>query len=87
MVSLKGMLYYWLEQPFDVFDVKELRGIWNFLPRWTKVEQQGLKRKTIYLSLLQGGIACGTIDEASRSSKAIDKCVIINARDKNYDMS
>ena len=72
MVSLKGMLYYWLEQPFDVFDVKELRGIWNFLPRWTKVEQQGLKWKTIYLSLLPGGIT-------------IDKCV--NVRDKNYDMS
>ena len=32
---------------------------------------------------LQGGITCGAIKEASRSSKAIDESVIINFRDKN----
>ena len=31
----------------------------------------------------QGGITCGAIEEASRSSKAIDERVIINFRDKN----
>ena len=31
----------------------------------------------------QGGITCGTIDEPRKSSKAIDKCVIIDFRDKN----
>ena len=31
----------------------------------------------------QCGITCGAIDEPSRSSKAIDKSVIINFRDKN----
>ena len=31
----------------------------------------------------QGGITCGAIDEASRSSKAIEKCVIINFCNKN----
>ena len=31
----------------------------------------------------QGGITCGAIDEASRSSKAIEKRVSINFRDKN----
>ena len=31
----------------------------------------------------QCGITCGAMDEPSRSSKAIDKSVIINFRDKN----
>ena len=31
----------------------------------------------------QGGISCGAIDEPRKSSKAIDKRVIINFRDKN----
>ena len=31
----------------------------------------------------QCGITCGAIDEPSRSSRAIDKRVIINFRDKN----
>ena len=31
----------------------------------------------------QGGITCGAIDEPRKSSKAIDKRVIINFRDKN----
>ena len=35
------------------------------------------------LSLLQGGITCGAIDEPRKSSKAIDKRVIINFCDKN----
>ena len=30
MVSLKDMLYYRLEQPFDVFDVKELKEFGTF---------------------------------------------------------
>ena len=36
---------------------------------------------------IKGGTTCGAIDEASRSLKAIDQCVIINVCDKNYDMS
>ena len=31
----------------------------------------------------QGGITCGAIEEASKSSKTIDERVIINFRDKN----
>ena len=31
----------------------------------------------------QGGITCEAIDEPGKSSKAIDKHVIINFRDKN----
>ena len=31
----------------------------------------------------QGGITCGAIDEPKKSSKAIDKRVIIDFRDKN----
>ena len=34
-------------------------------------------------SVQQGGITCGAIDEPRKSSKAIDKRVIINFRDKN----
>ena len=33
---------------------------------------------------IQCGITCGAIDEPSRSSKAIDKSVIINFCDKNF---
>ena len=33
--------------------------------------------------LYQGGITCGAIDEPRKSSKAIDKRVIIDFRDKN----
>ena len=32
---------------------------------------------------MQGGITCEAIDEPRKSSKAIDKCVVINFRDKN----
>ena len=32
--------------------------------------------------LKQGGITCGAIEEASRSSKTMDKRIIINFRDK-----
>ena len=32
---------------------------------------------------MQGGITCEDIDEPRKSSKAIDKRVIINFRDKN----
>ena len=34
-------------------------------------------------SVGQGGIICGSTEEASRSSKAIDERVIIDFRDKN----
>ena len=36
-----------------------------------------------YISWVQGGITCGAIDEPWKSSKAIDKRVITNFRDKN----
>ena len=32
---------------------------------------------------MQGGITCDAIDEPGKSSKAIDKRIIINFRDKN----
>ena len=35
------------------------------------------------VTLMQGGITCGTIDEPRKSSKAIDERVIIDFRDKN----
>ena len=38
---------------------------------------------TEFLSLLQGGITCGAIDELRKSSKTIDERVIINFPDKN----
>ena len=41
------------------------------------------KRLGLGLSVLQGGITCEAIDEPGKSSKAIDKRVIINFRDKN----
>ena len=37
----------------------------------------------IAIFAMQGGITCGAIDEPRKSSKAIDKRVIINFRDKN----
>ena len=36
-----------------------------------------------YFTPWQGGIICGAIDEPRKSSKAIDKRVIINFHDKN----
>ena len=45
-----------------------------------------LKRNYIgsfYSDTGQGGITCGAIDEPKKSSKAIDKRVIIEFRDKN----
>ena len=35
----------------------------------------------------QGGITCGAIDEPRKSSKAIDKRVMINLHDKNVVIS
>ena len=35
------------------------------------------------IQLIQGGITCEVIDEPRKSSKAIDKRVIIDFRDKN----
>ena len=35
------------------------------------------------LTFQQGGITCGAIDEPGKSSKAIDKRIFINLRDKN----
>ena len=37
----------------------------------------------LLLSIKQGGITCGAIDEPRKSSKAIDERVIINFCDKN----
>ena len=44
--------------------------------------KKSVKRKINYGDH-QCGITCGAIDEPSRSSKAMDKRVIINFRDKN----
>ena len=41
------------------------------------------KQHIIFCYPDQGGITCGAINEASRSSKAIEKHVIINFRNKN----
>ena len=38
---------------------------------------------TLAIGQRQGGITCGAIDEPRKSSKAIDKHVIINFRDQN----
>ena len=43
---------------------------------------QEIARK-VKIKALQGGITCEAIDEPGKSSKAIDKRVIINFRDKN----
>ena len=43
----------------------------------------GYKRPTYGLSAAQRDITCGAIDEPSRSSKAIDKHIIINFCDIN----
>ena len=45
------------------------------------------KQHIIFCYPDQGGITCGVIDEASRSSKAIEKHVIINFRDKNVEIA
>ena len=37
----------------------------------------------IAITITQGGITCGAIDEPRKSSKAVDERVIINFRDKN----
>ena len=42
-----------------------------------------LIKYTYLLTVTQGGITCGAIDEPRKSSKAIDKRVIIDFRDKN----
>ena len=60
--------------------------IQNRALKWTIIE--GLKQmcKTIWRICSakgQGGITCGAIDEPRKSSKAIDKRVIIDFRDKN----
>ena len=39
--------------------------------------------KCVFISHYQGGITCEAIHEPRKSSKAIDKRVIINFRDKN----
>ena len=39
--------------------------------------------QSLHYVTYQGGITCGAIDEPRKSSKAIDKRVIINFRDKN----
>ena len=48
----------------------------------TKVGQISLYL-ILSVTVSQGGITCGTIDEPRKSSKAIDERVIIDFRDKN----
>ena len=55
-----------------------LRWSWVHACLSVKVES-----KSIHLTLVQGGITYGAIEEASISSKTIDKHVIINFCDKN----
>ena len=43
---------------------------------------QEIARK-VKIKALQGGITCEAIDEPGKSSKAIDKRVLINFRNKN----
>ena len=54
-----------------------LRWSWVHACLSVKVES-----KSIHLTLVQGGITYGAIEEASISSKTIDKHVIINYREK-----
>ena len=44
---------------------------------------QSLEITIVIIITVQGGITCEAIDEPGKSSKAIDKRVIINFRDKN----
>ena len=48
-----------------------------------KLEQVGFNFIQMHLAHAQGGINCEAINEPRKSSKAIDKLVIINFRDKN----
>ena len=43
-----------------------------------------VKSAFIVISLAQGGITCGAIDEPKKSSKVIDERVIIIFWNKNY---
>ena len=51
--------------------------LWSWVHACLSVET-----KSNHLTLVQGGITCGAIKEASVSSKTIDKHVIINFCDK-----
>ena len=54
--------------------------------RWSWIHaclSVSVESKSNHLTLVQGGITCGAIEEASRSSKTIDKYVIINFCNKN----
>ena len=50
---------------------------WNLRKGYTVWTFKGITSRP------QGGITCGAIDEPRKSSKAIDKRVIIDFRDKN----
>ena len=54
--------------------------------RWSWIHaclSVSVESKSNHLTLVQGGITCGAIEEASISSKTIDKHVIMNFCDKN----
>ena len=51
--------------------------------RWSWIHAcLSVESKSNHITLVQGGITCGAIEEASISSKTIDKHVIINYREK-----
>ena len=52
--------------------------------RWSWIHAcLSVESKSNHITLVQGGITCGAIEEASISSKTIDKHIIINFCDKN----
>ena len=58
--------------------------------RWSWIHaclSVSVESKSNHLTLVQGGITCGAIEEASISSKTIDKHVIMNFCDKNAIIS
>ena len=64
----------------DIFNISQKKEGAGY--RWilvTPIPQFATNKETaIMLNDAQGGTTCGTIDEASRSSKAIYKCAIKN---------
>ena len=64
-------MYFWLNTGYLFYCfLKVISACWG-------------SNKLVPLIRWQGGITCGAIDEPRKSSKAIDKPVIIDFRDKN----
>ena len=67
--------------------------IWTLVPPWRSINadlpshhhhsRHHKKPSAGTVTITQGGITCGAIDEPRKSSKAIDERVIINIYDKN----